>query len=153
FVGTPDAGSPFPDMTGNPTTNPPPPGSCSQPNSIAPNGMHPDSHAVVEVPDSNIAFFGSDGGIVRSSAGFTDISSQCTAERGLTGSDLALCQQLLSAVPTRLFTTYNDGLSTLQFQIVSANPSNANTLMGGTQDNGTFEKPPNSTSVWPQKLY
>ena len=25
--------------------------------------------------------------------------------------------------------------------------------MGGTQDNGTFEKPPNSTTVWPQKIY
>ena len=115
--------------------------------------MHPDSHAIVEVPGSNIAFFGSDGGIVRSSGGFSDISSQCTTERGLAGADLALCQQLLSAVPTQLFTTYNDGLSTLQFQSVSVNPSNANNLMGGTQDNGTFEKPPNSTTVWPQKIY
>jgi hypothetical protein len=93
--------------------------------------MHPDSHAIVEVPGTNIAFFGSDGGIVRSSAGFSDISSQCTTERGLADADLALCQQLLSAVPTRLFTTYNDGLSTLQFQSVSVNPSNANNLMGG----------------------
>src|SRR5213595_3688458 len=115
--------------------------------------MNPDSHAIVQVPGSNITFFGSDGGIVRSSAGFSDISSQCTTERGLSGADLALCQQLLSAVPTELFTTYNDGLSTLQFQSVSVNPSNANNLMGGTQDNGTFEKPPNSTTVWPQKIY
>jgi hypothetical protein len=153
FLRSSDAGVSFTDMTWDATTNPTPPGSCCQPNSIAPNGMHPDSHAAVEVPGSNIAFFGSDGGIVRSSAGFTDISSQCTTERGLTGSDLALCQQLLSAVPSRLFTTYNDGLSTLQFQSVSVNPSNANNLMGGTQDNGTFEKPPNSTTVWPQKIY
>src|SRR5256714_1351123 len=153
FLRSSDAGASFTDMTWDATTKPTPPGSCCQPNSIAPNGMHPDSHAVVEVPDSNIAFFGSDGGIVRSSVGFSDISSQCTTERGLTGADLALCQQLLSAVPTRLFTTYNDGLSTLQFQSVSVNPSNANNLMGGTQDNGTFEKPPNSTSVWPQKIY
>src|SRR5213078_509461 len=49
--------------------------------------------------------------------------------------------------------TYNDGLSTLQFQSVSVNPSNANNLMGGTQDNGTFEKPSNSTTAWPQKIY
>ncbi|MFL6352990.1 MAG: WD40/YVTN/BNR-like repeat-containing protein, partial [Bryobacteraceae bacterium] len=153
FLRSSDAGASFTDMTWDATTKPTPPGSCCQPNSIAPNGMHPDSHAVVEVPDSNIAFFGSDGGIVRSSVGFSDISSQCTTERGLTGADLALCQQLLSAVPTRLFTTYNDGLSTLQFQSVSVNPSNANNLMGGTQDNGTFEKPPNSTTVWPQKIY
>jgi hypothetical protein len=153
FLRSSDAGTSFTDMTWDSTTNPTPPNTCCQPNSIAPNGMHPDSHAVVEVPGTNIAFFGSDGGIVRSSAGFRDISSQCTTERGLTGADLALCQQLLSAVPTRLFTTYNDGLSTLQFQSVSVNPSNANNLMGGTQDNGTFEKPPNSTTVWPQKIY
>ena len=153
FLRSSDAGASFTDMTWDATTNPTPPGSCCQPNSIAPNGMHPDSHAIVEVPGSNIAFFGSDGGIVRSSDGFSDISSQCTTERGLAGADLALCQQLLSAVPTQLFTTYNDGLSTLQFQSVSVNPSNANNLMGGTQDNGTFEKPPNSTTVWPQKIY
>jgi hypothetical protein len=60
---------------------------------------------------------------------------------------------LLSAVPARLFTTYNDGLSTLQFQSVSINPSNATNLMGGTQDNGTFEKPTDSTTKWPQKIY
>src|SRR5881275_3138944 len=153
FLRSSDAGASFTDMTWDATTNPTPPGSCCQPNSIAPNGMHPDSHAIVQVPGSNITFFGSDGGIVRSSAGFRDISSQCTTERGLTGADLALCQQLLSAVPTQLFTTYNDGLSTLQFQSVSINPSNANNLMGGTQDNGTFEKPSNSTTAWPQKIY
>jgi hypothetical protein len=115
--------------------------------------MHPDSHAIVQIPGTNIAFFGSDGGIVRSSGSFSNISSQCTTERGLTGTDLTLCQQLLSAVPARLFTTYNDGLSTLQFQSVSVNPSNANNLMGGTQDNGTFEKPAGSTTVWPQRIY
>jgi hypothetical protein len=153
FLRSSDAGASFTDMTWDATTNPTPPGSCCQPNSIAPNGMHPDSHAIVQLPGSNITFFGSDGGIVRSSAGFRDISSQCTTERGLSGSDLALCQQLLSAVPAQLFTTYNDGLSTLQFQSVSVNPSNANNLMGGTQDNGTFEKPPNSTTAWPQKIY
>src|SRR5438876_1025439 len=153
FLRSSDAGNSFTDMTWDATTNPTPPGTCCQPNSIAPNGMHPDSHAIVQAPGSNIAFFGSDGGIVRSSGSFANISSQCTTERGLTGADLALCQQLLSAVPTRLFTTYNDGLSTLQFQSVSVNPSNANNLMGGTQDNGTFEKPTNSTTVWPQKIY
>src|SRR5437867_6686783 len=153
FLRSSDAGASFTDMTWDATTNPTPPGSCCQPNSIAPNGMHPDSNAIVQVPGSNITFVGSDGGIVRSSAGFSDISSQCTTERGLSGADLALCQQLLSAVPTELFTTYNDGLSTLQFQSVSVNPSNANNLMGGTQDNGTFEKPSNSTTAWPQKIY
>ena len=73
--------------------------------------------------------------------------------RGLSGADLATCQQLLSAVPRELYSTYNDGLSTLQFQSVSVNPANANNLMGGTQDNGTFEKPSNSTTTWPQVIY
>jgi hypothetical protein len=152
FIRSTDAGVTFTDMTWDATTKPAPPGSCCQPNPIAPNGMHPDSHAVVEVPGTDIAFFGGDGGIVRSSGSFTNISSQCTA-RGLTGTNLATCVQMLSAVPTQLFTTYNDGLSTLQFQSVSINPSNANNLMGGTQDNGTFEKPSNSTTNWPQVIY
>ncbi|HEY2569292.1 MAG TPA: hypothetical protein VGI25_08230 [Candidatus Udaeobacter sp.] len=152
FIRSSDAGVTFTDMTWDATTKPTPPGSCCQPNPIAPNGMHPDSHAVIEVPGSNVAFFGGDGGIVRSSGSFANISSQCTA-RGLTGTNLATCVQMLSAVPTQLYTTYNDGLSTLQFQSVSINPLNVNNLMGGTQDNGTFEKPGNSTTNWPQVIY
>jgi hypothetical protein len=152
FIRSTDAGLHFTDMTWDATTKPTPSNTCCQPNPIAPNGMHPDSHVIVEVPGTDAAFFGSDGGVLRSSGTFTDVSSQCAA-RGLAGTDLATCQQLLSAVPTRLFTTYNDGLSTLQFQSVSVNPANANNLMGGTQDNGTFEKPSNSTTTWPQKIY
>jgi hypothetical protein len=152
FIRSGDAGVTFTDMTWDATTKPTPPGSCCQPNPIAPNGQHPDSHAIVEVPGTDSAFFGTDGGLMRSSGNFSNISSQCTA-RGLAGSDLATCTQLLSAVPKLLFTTYNDGLSTLQFQSVSINPSNANNLMGGTQDNGTFEKPANSITTWPQKIY
>jgi hypothetical protein len=152
FIRSTDSGVTFTDMTWDATTNPTPPGSCCQPNPIAPNGMHPDSHAIVEVPGTDVAFFGGDGGLLRSSGDFADISSQCTA-RGLSGTDLATCQQLLSAVPTQLFTTYNDGLSTLQFQSVSINPANPNNLMGGTQDNGTFEKPAGSTTNWPQRIY
>lgn len=152
FLRSSNSGSSFADMTWDATTKPTPPGTCCQPNPIAPNGMHPDSHAIVEVPGTDAAFFGGDGGVLRSSGSFTDISAQCVA-RGLTGTNLALCQQLLSAVPSQLFTTYNDGLSTLQFQSVSINPANANNLMGGTQDNGTFEKPSNSTTNWPQVIY
>jgi hypothetical protein len=153
FLRSTDGGASFADMTWDATTKRTPPNTCCQPNSIAPNGMHPDSHAIVEIPGTDGAFFGGDGGVVRSNGTFSNISSQCTTERGLTGADLALCQQLLSAVPTRLFTTYNDGLSTLQFQSVSVNPSNPNNLLGGTQDNGTFEKPTNSTTTWPQTIY
>jgi hypothetical protein len=152
FIRSADAGVTFTDMTWDATTKPTPPGTCCQPNPIAPNGQHPDSHAIVELPGNNGAFFGGDGGLTRSSGNYSDISAQCSS-RGLSGNDLATCVQLLSAVPTQLFTTYNDGLSTLQFQSVSINPSNANNLMGGTQDNGTFEKPSNSTTNWPQVIY
>ena len=155
FIRSTDAGVTFTDMTWDATTRPTTPGSYASiyPRlPIAPNGQHPDSHAIVELPGNNGAFFGGDGGLMRSSGNYSNISSQCS-NRGLSGNDLATCVQLLSAVPTQLFTTYNDGLSTLQFQSVSINPSNANNLMGGTQDNGTFEKPSNSTTNWPQIMY
>jgi hypothetical protein len=89
--------------------------------------------------------------MMRSDGVFIDISSQCTTYRGLTGSDLALCQQLLSAVPRRLH-NLNKGLSTLQFQSLSVAADNHKHLQGGTQDNGTFETY-GSTVVWPQIIY
>lgn len=117
----------------------------------APNGIHPDQHALVVNPSNPGMFFeGSDGGLMRSSGAFADISSQC-ASRGLTGSDLTLCQQLLSRVPTYLY-SLNKGLSTLQFQSLSVNPNDPKNLMGGTQDNGTFETTGGSV-VWPQIIY
>src|SRR5437667_5002330 len=39
-----DAGASWTDMTWDSTTAPTPPGSCCQPNPIAPNGLHPDQH-------------------------------------------------------------------------------------------------------------
>jgi hypothetical protein len=151
FLYSTDGGMSFTDMTWDASTTPTAPGSCCQPNATAPNGMHPDSHAIVEVPGTEAAFFGGDGGVLRSSGTFTNASPQC-AGRGLTGAALTLCQQLLSRIPTQLFTTYNDGLSTLQFQSVSVNPFDASNLMGGTQDNGTFQTT-GSTTVWPQVIY
>lgn len=151
FIYSTDGGASFTDLTWDATTKPTPAGSCCQPNPIAPNGMHPDQHAIVEIPGTNAAFFGSDGGLTRSSGAFANISSQC-ASRGLTGTNLALCQQLLSRVPTQLYTTYNDGLSTLQFTSLSINPFDSNNLQGGTQDNGTFQTT-GSTSIWPQIIY
>ena len=70
FIRSTDAGVHFTDMTWDATTNPAPAGSCCQPNPIAPNGMHPDSHAIVEIPGTDAAIFGSDGGLVRSSGVF-----------------------------------------------------------------------------------
>jgi hypothetical protein len=134
-----DAGASFTDMTWDATTNPTPVGTCCQPNPIAPNGIHPDQHALV-VSDNNPGLFfeGSDGGLVRSSGQFSDISGQCTNPRGLTGAQLTLCQQLLSRVPSILY-SMNIGLSTLQFQSLSVAPDNPVHLQGGTQDNGTWQ--------------
>jgi hypothetical protein len=150
FLRSANAGASFTDMTWDATTNATPPGSCCQGNPIAPNGMHPDSHAIVEIPGTDSAIFGSDGGLMRSSGAFADISSQCT-DRGLTGGNLALCQQLLSAVPTYLY-SLNKTLSTLQFQSLSVAADDPKHLQGGTQDNGTFETT-GSAVVWPQIIY
>lgn len=147
-----DAGASFSDMTWDSTTPPTPPGSCCQPNPISPNGMHPDQHGFVVSPSNPGLFFdGSDGGLVRSDGAFADISSQCANVRGLTGDDLALCQQLLSQVPAHLY-SLNRGLSTIQFQSVSVAPDNSKHLQGGNQDNGTFESY-GSAVTWNQIIY
>ncbi len=147
-----DAGVSWTDMSWDSTTAPTPPGSCCQPNSIAPNGMHPDHHAVVVSPSNPGLFFdGSDGGLMRSDGEFADISRQCTVARGLSGDDLALCEQLLSQVPAHLY-SLNKGLSTLQFQSLSVAADNALHLQGGTQDNGTFETT-GPSQIWPQIIY
>ena len=115
------------------------------------NGIHPDQHALV-VSDSNplLFFEGSDGGLMRSSGDYVDQSAECAA-RGLSGSNLSFCQGLLWRVPTYLY-SLNKGLSTLQFQSLSVNAFDAKNLMGGTQDNGTFETT-GGYVVWPQIIY
>lgn len=115
-----------------------------------PNSIHPDQHALVFKPgNSNVWFEGSDGGLVRSSGSYADVSSQCAA-RGLTADETTACQRLLSAVPTTL-TSLNTGLNTLQFQSLSINPKKPTAeLLGGTQDNGTFRY--QGTNVWPQTI-
>ncbi len=146
-----DAGASFKDWTWDSATFPTPSGSCCQPNPVSPNGLHPDEHALVVSPSNPLLFFeGGDGGLVRSSGDFADISSQCSSIRHLTGSDLTLCQELLSEVPGRIY-SLNEGLSTLQFQSLSVDPFNAAHLQGGTQDNGTFQS--SGVYLWPQVLY
>jgi len=150
FLRSTDAGLHFTDMTWDATTNPAPPGTCCDPTPYAPNGMHPDSHAIVEAPGTDAAIFGSDGGLVRSSGVFSDISSQCSG-RGLNMTDLATCQQLLSAVPSFLY-NLNAGLSTLQFQSVSYNALDPlHSVQGGTQDNGTLLY--TGSTTWNQEIY
>lgn len=105
------------------------------------NGMHPDQHALVFDPQDPSTFFvGSDGGLVRTNGPFVNQANDPNVGcgvRGLSGTGLADCQAWLSAVPTNN-TFINAGLGTLQFQSVSVNPSNANDIQGGTQDNGTM---------------
>ncbi|HXB57528.1 MAG TPA: sialidase family protein [Vicinamibacteria bacterium] len=121
-----DAGVSFTDMTMD-ATDP-----------VHPNGIHPDQHFLVVNPNNPSQFFESgDGGIVRASGEFADVSSNCLP-RGLSGPALSRCQQLLSRVPTRI-ESVNRGLSTLQFQSVSYNPFDVDDVQGGTQDNGTWE--------------
>jgi hypothetical protein len=147
-----DAGLSFTDMTWDATTASTPPGSCCQPNPIAPNGLHPDQHALVVSPSNPGLFFeGSDGGLMRSSGSFADISSQCAMPRGLSGTAFALCDRLLSRVPTVLY-SLNTGLSTIQFQSLSVAADNAAHVQGGTQDNGTFDRT-SSSLTWPQEIY
>ncbi len=111
-----------------------------------PNGLHPDQHAIVTHPDNPYQFFEvNDGGVMRSSGEFADVSHWCDdPNRGpLAGAALARCKQLLSRVPTKL-EGINKGLATLQFQSLSVSPFNVNLLQGGTQDNGTWQTPGNT---------
>lgn len=105
---------------------------------VNPNGLHPDQHHLVTQPGNPLRFFeASDGGVMRSSGLYADVSSWCSS-RNLGGVVLARCQQLLSRVPT-LLESMNKGLSTLQFQSLSVSPFNVGLLQGGTQDNGTWQ--------------
>ncbi len=112
---------------------------------IHPNGLHPDQHALVTNPSNPFQFFEvNDGGLMRSSGEFADVSWWCDG-RGITGATpeiqaarLNRCRQLLSRVPTEL-TGMNMGITTLQFQSLSVSPHNINLVQGGTQDNGTWQ--------------
>jgi hypothetical protein len=131
-----DAGVSFTDMTMD-ATDP-----------VHPNGIHPDQHFLVVNPTNPYQFFeGSDGGIMRSSGQFANVSAWCDA-RTFTGANAAdklnRCKQLLSRVPTKL-ESMNKGLTTLQFMSLSISPFNANIVQGGTQDNGTWQTDGNPT--------
>jgi hypothetical protein len=116
-----------------------------------PNGLHPDHHALVVHPDNPYLFFnGTDGGVMRSSGAFSNESVRCDG-RGLAEPWLSRCQQLLSAVPTKL-DSMNDGLATLQFYSVSVDPTNPGNMIGGTQDNGTFGTG-GSDVIWRQTMW
>jgi hypothetical protein len=140
-AGNPDsAGTTFTDLSWDATS------------ATSPNSVHPDQHALVFAPGNpNIWFEGSDGGLIRSSGAYTDITSQC-ATRPIGAASMVTCHRLLSVVPTKL-TFLNTGLPTLQFQSLSLNPAHPSTsIMGGTQDNGTWLFTGNRNN-WNQTIY
>ena len=115
--------------------------------------LHPDQHALVTMPGKPLQWIaGDDGGVVRSDGKYVDGSGHC-ADYGATGAALAYCQSILSRIPNQT-TVLNKGLVTLQFQSLSINPKDPKGgLMGGTQDNGTFEYTGGSGHNWPQIIY
>ncbi len=116
------------------------------------NAIHPDQHALTTVPGKPYLFFnGSDGGVVRTDGELADTSADCDA-RGLSAAGVTSCKALLSRVPRRIF-SLNRGLSTLQFQSLSASFQRPTRLVqGGTQDNGTFVFT-GDEDVWMQEIY
>ncbi len=96
---------------------------------------HVDVRAVVFHPeDPNIAFVGSDGGVVRNDGSFVDISSRCAQLFGTAPQ----CSVVLARVPQRLH-FLNRGLQTMQFYNVSLDSQEPlRRLVGGLQDNGTI---------------
>jgi hypothetical protein len=151
-----DAGATWTDQTWDAQNNGTPAGSCCQPNPIAPNGIHPDQHALFTHPGNPFLFFeGSDGGLVRTDGNLVNINGQCINPRVIDGAittvgELTQCTQLLSAVPNQIF-GLNSGLRTLQFQTVSVASDNVNHFQGGTQDNGTWDS--FGTSTFFQEIY
>ena len=79
-----------------------------------------------------------DGGVVRSNGTFVDDSADCVQPKGYQGTRLTFCQLLLSQVPERL-ETMNKGLRTLHFYQIDYSPFDFDTIVGGTQDNGSWE--------------
>ena len=110
--------------------------------------MHPDQHAIAFDPaNPDIAFVGSDGGMIRTDGKWGNASSQCDS-RGLDGTDLSNCHAWLSQVPNRLI-TMNQGLRTLQFESIAVDPNNPlGDLLGGTQDNATPAYEGNGDGKW-----
>lgn len=128
----------------------------------APNVVHPDQHEIVVNPGNPTQIFeASDGGVIRTSGTFVDISSQCDSPYRNGGTPLppgsgsyAACKRLLTRAPVQLDHIDKRLSSTLQFMNVAINPSNSCEVMGGTQDNGTWSNLNNcNKNTWPQIIY
>jgi hypothetical protein len=128
----------------------------------APNGIHPDQHAIAINPGNPTQIFeGSDGGVIRTSGAFADISSQCDSPFRNGGTPLPptsgsykACKRLLSRVPTLIEHIDKKLSSSLQFINVAINPLDSSEVMGGTQDNGTWSNPDNlNRNTFTQLIY
>ncbi len=112
----------------------------------APNGIHPDEHVIAVNPSNPTQIFeGSDGGLIRTSGQFADISAQCDSPFRNGGGPLpttsgsyTACKRLLSRVPTTLAHIDVRYSSSLQFIGVAITPASTGQVLGGTQDNGTW---------------
>ena len=121
--------------------------------SSQPDGIHPDQHAFALDQSTGIWFEGSDGGIMQADGKYVDDSSSCL-DRGLAAQDQVTCQQLLSNVPHDLNDNLNKGLPTLQFQSVAISQQRPlHQVIGGTQDNGTFDWDGSQAQIWWQTMY
>src|SRR4029078_12011609 len=110
------------------------------------NSAHVDVRAVVFHPKNpNIAFVGSDCGVVLNDGTFTSIANCC---QQLTN-NAPQCSTMFSSVPVRPF-FLNRGLQTTQFYNIAVDPrAPRQRLLGGLQDNGTVcEDGTGSNNVW-----
>jgi hypothetical protein len=123
-----DGGATFTDMTDD------------EADDFYPVELHPDHHALITKPTDWKQFIDvGDGGIARSNGVFVDDSDDCVQPKGYTGTRLTFCRQLLSRVPQRI-ETMNKGLRTLHFYQLDYSPHDPDTIVGGTQDNGSWER-------------
>jgi len=117
--------------------------------------QHVDVHAIVFHPSNpNIVFVGSDGGVSRTSDTFGSGSNLCELPFvfGYTPGSPGdiVCRNMLSELPTTI-TFLNNGLQTIQFFNVAADPNNPfDRIIAGAQDNGTllFDKSVNNGKQW-----
>ena len=110
--------------------------------------LHPDHHALVTNPQNWRQFFDvGDGGIVRSNGDVRRRLGRLREPEGIRrarGSRSA--SSSLSRVPERL-ETMNKGLRTLHFYEIAVSPHDPDIVIGGTQDNGSWERSSGDTWV------
>jgi hypothetical protein len=98
--------------------------------------MHSDGHTLVLAGTTGQWFEINDGGIHRGGdGGYANFSSTCDPNSTF----LAYCRRIRSTTPIRI-DGINDGLRTLQFQRVAVNPRKVGDILGGTQDNGFYQR-------------